>query len=294
MEFKTLTLDCMESLKPYFKERCCRICDYTAGMTFLWRDYHGTQYSVQDGVLYLRINKPYEAFAPPLGAESSKAAYERIIEYCAAKKRPALICSVSAEVLEEIREMFPRSIVCSDRAWSDYLYHANDIKDLAGRKFSGQRNHINRFKRENPDWSFERVTADNLHEAKAFIESLAHDNAKMESAAYAEANRKTLEALDNLELYGAFGGVLYANGKTVGVSVGETAGDTLFVHVEKADTDYHGAYPMLVNQFAAMFAGDGIDYINREEDDGVEGLRVSKLSYHPAALLDKYEVELKL
>ena len=294
MEFKTLTLDCMESLKPYFKERCCRICDYTTGMTFLWRDYHGTQYSVQDGVLYLRMTKPHEAFAPPLGADSSKAAYENIIEYCAAKGKPALICSVSAEVLAEIQEIFPRSAVRSDRAWSDYLYLAGDIKDLAGRKFSGQRNHINRFKRENPAWLFERVTAANLQDAKAFIESLARNNAKMESAAYAEANRKTLETLDNLSLYGALAGVLYANGKVVGVSVGETAGDTLFVHAEKADTDYHGAYPMLVNQFAAMFAGDGIDYINREEDDGVEGLRVSKLSYHPTALLDKYEVELKV
>jgi hypothetical protein len=50
---------------------------------------------------------------------------------------------------------------------------------------------------------------------------------------------------------------------------------------------------MLVNQFAKMFAGEDIRYINREEDDGVEGLRTSKLSYHPACLLDKYVVELE-
>jgi hypothetical protein len=50
---------------------------------------------------------------------------------------------------------------------------------------------------------------------------------------------------------------------------------------------------MLVNQFAKMFAAEGVTHINREEDDGVEGLRTSKLSYHPIELLDKYVVELK-
>jgi hypothetical protein len=42
-----------------------------------------------------------------------------------------------------------------------------------------------------------------------------------------------------------------------------------------------------------MFATEGIVHINREEDDGVEGLRISKMSYHPIELLDKYVVELK-
>lgn len=89
------------------------------------------------------------------------------------------------------------------------------------------------------------------------------------------------------------GGVLQADGKIVGFSLGEVAGDTLFVHIEKADRTFRGAYRMLVNQFAARFAGEGVSYINREDDMGDPGLRTSKLSYHPITLLKKYCITVK-
>ena len=97
-----------------------------------------------------------------------------------------------------------------------------------------------------------------------------------------------MEVLDNFEAYGLFGGLLKTDGRTVGLSIGEILGDTLFVHVEKSLKDVNGAYPMLVREFARAFAGEGVNYINREEDDGNEGLRTSKLSYHPVKLLEKY------
>jgi len=294
LEFKKLTLDHIEAFRPFFKDNHCRICDCTIGGTFMWRDHHYTEYALEDGVLYLKVTYPETgpAFAPPMGARSDKAAYQRIIEYCGKNNMVVKICAVTEAVLKDIVQLFPNSTSWTDRAWSDYLYLSDDIKNLAGRKFSGQRNHINRFKKENPGWVFQAVTADNLAEARAFIEHYAREHVK-EYAAYDEGNAKTLEVLSNFELYGQFGGILYVDEKPVGFSLGETVGDTLFVHVEKADTAYHGSYPMLMNQFANMFATDGIDYINREEDDGVEGLRVSKLSYHPIDILDKYIVEIQ-
>ena len=86
------------------------------------------------------------------------------------------------------------------------------------------------------------------------------------------------------------GGVLLVEGRIVGFSLGEIIGDTLFTHIEKADRDYEGCYQMLVAQFAQQFAGEGVAFINREDDTGDLGLRTSKLSYHPVALLEKYTV----
>ena len=259
----------------------------------MWRDYHQTQYAVHDdGMLFFKVAYPEPAFTPARGCEPDIRSYERIIEYSVLNNMPARLCAVSETVLQSILEMFPGSIAHTDRNTSDYLYLSSDIVNLAGRKYSGQRNHINRFMREHQMWSFERMTMETLQAVKEFYIKFAEENIK-DSLAYNEGNKKTQEVLDNIEAYGQQVGVLYVDGVVVGASFGETVDDTLFVHSEKADISYHGSYPMLVNQYAKMFVTDGIDFINREEDDGVEGLRTSKLSYHPIELLHKYTVELK-
>ena len=293
MEFRKLTLECIDKLRPFFEDNQCRICDCTIGVTFMWRDYHNTHYAVEDGILYLSVTHPEQGFAPPrsAGAVLDREPYERLIQHCGETGRPVRMCFVSETVMEGLLEMFPGSAVRTDRACTDYLYSSGDLIHLAGRKFAGQRNHINRFLREHPEWSFERITGDNLNAAKDFIRKKAREIIK-DSPTYSEGNIKAIEALDNLEAYRQFGGALYVNGEVIGVSLGEIVGDTLFVHTEKADPGYHGSYPILMNQFARRFANEETKYINREEDDGEDGLRTSKLSYHPVDLLNKYTVEL--
>ena len=292
LEFRKLTLDCIDVIRPYFTHNENRLCDCTVGGTFIWRDYHQTEYAIESGDLYLKVEYPEPAFTPPRGKEPDKGSYERIIDYCVANNMSARLCAVSEPTLHRILELFPDAKARTDRNWSDYLYLSSDIAGLSGRKFSGQRNHINRFMRDHLTWSFERITYDHVTVVKDFFEKYASEHIKDDSLAYVEGNRKALEVLDNLGAYGLCGGVLYVGGEVAGASFGETVGDTLFVHTEKADTAYNGSYPMLVNQFARMFVTDGIEYVNREEDDGVEGLRTSKLSYHPVELLHKYTVEL--
>ena len=64
------------------------------------------------------------------------------------------------------------------------------------------------------------------------------------------------------------------------------------MHIEKAKSEIRGAYPVICNEFLKACAF-GLEYVNREEDLGIEGLRRSKLSYHPEFLLEKYTVTFK-
>lgn len=295
MNFKKLELEHIDLLRPYFEHNLCRICDCTIGGTFIWRDLFKTEFAIVEGVLYLKVQYLTGdiAFTPPRGDTGcEKETYGMIVSHCRGIGCVPRLCAVSEHRLEKIKDCYPGAKAFTDRAWSDYLYLSDDIKNLAGRKYSGQRNHINKFLRECPEWAFEPIGDGNLTQVRAFFERYALEHVK-DYPAYDEGNIKTLEVLDNLDTYKMFGGVLRVGENIIGAALGEIIGDTLFVHIEKSLTEYSGSYPMLVNQFAKMYAAGGVRYINREEDDGVEGLRTSKLSYHPTDLLDKYVVELE-
>ena len=68
--------------------------------------------------------------------------------------------------------------------------------------------------------------------------------------------------------------------------------DTAVIHVEKADPEIRGAYPAINQGFVADAWAD-MEFINREEDMGIEGLRKAKESYRPVKLIEKYTVQLK-
>ena len=76
------------------------------------------------------------------------------------------------------------------------------------------------------------------------------------------------------------------------MSLAENCGGTLIIHVEKALYSHQGAYPTLVQAFAAHFGGDCV-YINREDDAGDRGLRTSKLQYLPVRLAGKLRFEVQ-
>ena len=62
--------------------------------------------------------------------------------------------------------------------------------------------------------------------------------------------------------------------------------NTFDVTFEKALTQYDGAYAKINNEFVKTLVG--FEFINREEDLGLESLRKSKLSYHPVVILKRY------
>ena len=295
LNFKKLTLGDIQKISPYFSCSKNKTCDNTIGGTFMWRDFFGVERAEYADTLIFKAKIMYHgditAFTVPLGADVF-GAMGQLNEYCRENGLPVAYCTVTADDMPLLKAFYGETELYQEMNWSDYLYSAQDLKSLAGRKYSGQRNHINYFNKAFPGWAFEEITEGNLGEVRDFYGRFKLE-ANKDSDIFAEEQKKTMEVLDNYQTYGLIGGLIRANGAVAAFSVGEIQRNVLYVHIEKADSSLRGAYQAINNEFAKHFATGGVEFINREEDVGDEGLRISKKSYHPCEIIDKYIVEVK-
>lgn len=292
IDFKMLELSDIPLLRPYFSMQSDRICDCSVVSVFMWRDFFETAYTIVNDTLIMRVRSTDGriGFTCPLGKDIT-GALELINEYCIANDLLPEFYSVGESRVHYIEEVFGAVTTDFDEDWQDYLYKAEEHINMPGKRFHRIKNRINRFKKLYPEYVFEKITSDNIAAVRAFYEGYSRHTDK-ESDTYREEERKVFEVFEHYDEYGVFGALLRIGDKVIGMAMGEIVNDTLFVHIEKADVNYDGVYQVIVQEFARMYATE-VEYINREEDCGDEGLRQSKQSYRPVEMLKKYSVKAK-
>ena len=290
LNFKKVTIESTALLRPYLSKSTNRLCDFSLGGTVMWREAFDMEYDRYDCALYMkmRLHDGRVAFTYPLG-KPLKETYKNLLEYCSSTWQKLIFAIVSADEKDEILNFFPEAEVEYERDYSDYVYLGENLATFKGKKYSGQRNHINRFMHDNDIWNFEEISEANLPEIKAYFEKYNSEYSKESFTAVAEINA-VYDALNNLDIYAFKGEALRVNGEIVGFFLCEAVYDTLIVHIEKCERNINGAYQMLAKEEAAKYCVGNLKYVNREDDSGDEGLRKSKLSYHPAFIAEKYTV----
>lgn len=294
LNFKKIGLEDIPVLKAYFEAYPNRQCDRTMGAIAMWRDIYNNYYAISDGTIILSSKPENEySFSYPIGKNPDKA-IKTLENFCRDHMLPMVFFGISNEEKDKLLELYPDSEYHSDRDHSDYLYDKTAILSLVGKKYSTQRNHINKFKKLYENWAFEEINQNNIPEIIEFTKGFSFNSEKQDENAGKELEL-CCEVLENYDVFGMLGGALRVNGKIAGYSIGEITGDTLFCHIEKADISYHGAYQMVTNQYLQMYAqSDDVKFVNREDDCGDEGLRKSKLSYNPVELLEKISFKVNL
>ena len=291
MEFKKLEFNDLEFIRGYYQKYTNKTCDRTIGGSFMWRDYFHTMYAMVEDTLVMKCIKDGETvFCFPMGEQVDRALSE-MEAFCEKEGLAPEFVSLSHSEMEYLKERYPDATIIENRDWSDYLYLTTDHANFTGRKFTTQRNHINKFLKNYENWEFKIIDKTTLTDVKAFYSDYEARFAKSDATAI-EEQEKTNEVLDKYDAYGFIGYALYIEHKVVGFAIGEIIGDVMFIHVEKADKDMDGVNTMLVMQFAKAFEGK-VTYLNREEDVGDMGLRYSKTKYRPVDMVYKYEVNFK-
>ena len=293
LQFQSVTKQNAAKLRRYY-ERCnYGLCEYSVGTKLMWRSTLHPTWTETAGCLIVRncIDGQVVFDYPVPGPEGDEdAALELIENYCLEEGIPPVISVVPECKAGRLLSRYPYVRVSDVRTWRDYVYYREDLQLFAGRRYSGQRNHINKFRSKWPDAQFRP-----LGEAdRAVIETFWRDyEAEFPKGDNAKARDELKLAQKMLGMAGKpwfLAGGMFDGDKLIALSLAEKCGETLIIHIEKALYSYTGVYPTLVQAFADAF-GDGCQWINREDDAADRGLRTSKLQYGPAKLAPKYRFE---
>ncbi|MDE7195148.1 MAG: phosphatidylglycerol lysyltransferase domain-containing protein [Oscillospiraceae bacterium] len=313
MEFKRIEITDRARAVELLARSGFRGCEYTFGNNFVWRNFYNVEIAFEEDFYFCRFGKEGDyKFSFPAGRKPSarrepfagrsplsdgdvKRAVELLKGYCG-EKGIKLVISANKEITERLLELYPDSKAEYSRDTSDYIYLAEDLAELKGKKYHAKRNHLNRFYENN--WSYEPLTADNMAECIEMNDRWCEENLGCDVVSEEDRSKRDEECIvrcsfkyfNKLEY---IGGVLRVDGKVQAFTFGEpSAEDCFVVHVEKALRDYQGAYAAINREFVKSLGGR-YKYINREDDTGAENLRKAKLSYYPVFLEEKSYVEIR-
>ncbi len=290
MQFTRLDKDNIFKISDYFSRSEISFCDVSLGTKFMWRDEYVIDFCIINHTLIMKesCNEYKDVFYYPIGADIESALKE-IERYCREKFIDLEFCCIDDKVAEKLKTRYFDVQVYHNRDWDDYIYTAEQFKTYSGKKLSGQRNHVNKFKKLFPDYSFKVVEASDIPKIESFLEEYKL-NPNITDGALEEV-QMAKEYLSNIFALNQSAGIILVGDKVVALSVGEVVGDTLIVHVEKGLLAFSGVYPVMAQEFAKAFASEGVKFINREEDCGDLGLRTSKTQYHPIEIKNKNAVK---
>lgn len=296
IDFKRITLSDKKDIDSCFAGNRCRTCDFSFTNLYSWEPKFKTLFSVIDHTLFLRFEgeKNEYYYMMPVGKMPLTKSLPMLIEDAKANGHPFIMKGVTNKMWELIQEAMPDTFkIENDRDNAEYLYFAEKMITLSGKKMQKKRNHINKFKAENHHWEYyPLILKEEISECIEMLNQWSGIN-KMTAETDDFDYIATRNMLDNFHALKLKGGALKVNGKIVAFTVGgPLTDDTFVVHIEKALSEVNGAYTMINQQFAEHEASV-FTYINREEDMGIEGLRQAKMSYYPDILLEEGIVTFK-
>lgn len=282
MDFNTPNFSHKPAVDRWMREQDICLCDPTFGNLYCWAATYDVKLAVTDGGFIVRWGNRCTL---PIGKDR-KALLEQLL---AAGETTFLGIDDAAKCWME--EQFPNRFTFTElRDSADYIYSRESLETLKGKKLAAKRNHIHYFE-EHFQWEVRPIDASTMEDVLAFNEEWCRQNGCYQNSSLEREGCAVRRALRHYEELGYQGIALYADGKICGFTCGEPMGKEGFcVHIEKANSEIRGAYPMINREFVRSLP-PSVRWINREDDAGDEGLRKAKLSYRPEILLMKYKAE---
>lgn len=298
MLFKNIDINSKKELDPYFDMVDYEACEYCFTTLYMWQHVYKTGYYIEDDFAVLVGEYEGNSFSilPLATKERLPEVIDFVIDYFKNINKKVYLRGITKEIIDVLNETHPGKFeYIEERDLFDYIYDAESLRTLAGRKNQKKRNHINYFLKEyDGRFEYKLLDKENFDECLKLMKDWTIN--KEEHDSFDEGMDDELVAIkkifnnydilkDRVKVFG-----IYIDGKLEAFSIGEFLNKNMaLIHIEKANPEIRGLYPLINQQFLVKEFAD-VEFVNREEDLGIEGLRKAKLSYHPCRFVEKYTV----
>lgn len=205
---------------------------------------------------------------------------------------------VTEDYIKEFPEIKNYYTVKKEQDYAEYIYNVDSLCDLKGKKLSKKRNLISQFKRSYPDFEIQSLSGEFKQKSLLLAKELLRQQEKRINTLDQEFEALNT-ALNHFEDLGLEGIVILCETGTeirvVAFSVfspfNQQNSSTYDIHFEKADRNFKGA-AQVINHETAKDLRERCQYLNKEQDLGLKGLRQAKMSYGPEKLITPYTLTL--
>ena len=299
-EFQKLTVQDHLEYAEYFGRLTEPCSDLSFDNALIWLDFHN-DLEVSDlfGNLIIRFTNVFEDDNPTyslMGGFNLNNTLDSLFVHFKNKQITPRLSYISRETSNAIEKLhLPGVNIREDLDNRDYIYRVGALAKLEGRQYENLRGRVNNFRKDNPNAKFKQLDLNDseiIKEIRLSIlrwstrnEFIKNDPKKWGIAAITKhlevAHRLTTEA------YG-----LYSDKKMICVAVVHyppQRGWMIINHIQY-DYDYREIYGYTTHRLALVAQANNIEWINFEQDLGIEGLQRIKTLFRPEKFIRRYTV----
>ena len=298
LQFSEMRVEDSTRIAPFFYRRPNKTCDSCALDSYLWREYCDILIAEEeDKALFLLMDRDGEKYTamPYCDEEALPVYFKRIEDYFnEVLKQPLKIYLADEEAIKFLTlEENPRYLVKEEEDFKDYLYDAEELRTLPGKRFHKKKNLVNKFKREYEGrWEYRSIYCSEKQVVWDFLDRWYQSRVKEEGNGEdtLEYEIKGIhEVLQNCMSIDHYIGGIFVDGRLEAFSIGayNPKEEMACISIEKGNPEIPGIY-QVINQEFLLHEFPQAKLVNREDDMGLAGLRKAKESYNPIGFARKY------
>ncbi len=297
--FHKPSFDEASKLAAIYALRNNKTCDSTVLDTYIWKDQYNAEVFIGDEAAFILMKDQEGYFAAmPYCREEELPKYFGILRnyFNEELKSPLRINLADEDAIRALGLIDdPDFVVEEETDLKDYLYDAEELRKLPGKKFQKKRNLVNKFMKEYEGrWQYKTMCCVDEYFLEIFmnkwIEKRLSEGVDSRETLVAEKNG-IIDILRNCDKVTYRVGGIFVDEELEAFTIGSynSREKMVVVSIEKGNSEIPGIYQVINQQFLLNSYEDAT-VVNREDDMGIEGLRQAKESYNPIGYARKYKV----